>query len=139
MAIELEWIGGERFRAVTPEGVELELDGGRTAGLSPTDALLVSLASCMGIDVVDILTKGRQSLRASRLRVEGERRDSPPRRFTRIRLEVLLIGSGLSRAKAERAVELSRTTYCSVWNTLAPDVELDVDLELREEAGPAPA
>ena len=139
MAIELEWTGGERFRAVTPEGVEIQLDGGRAAGISPTDALLVAFASCMGIDVVDILTKGRQAPRACRLRVAGERRESPPRRFTRIRLDVRLVGPGISRAKAERAVDLSRTTYCSVWNTLAPDVELEVDLELVEESGPDPA
>mgnify|MGYP006196128999 CR=1 FL=1 len=86
----------------------------------------------MGIDIVDILTKGRQDLRACALRVDGERRDAPPRRFTSIALDVELTGVGLSREKAERAVELSRTTYCSVWATLAPDVALEVRLSILE-------
>lgn len=130
MGIELEWTGDQRFRARTEEGVELVVDGERAAGASPTDALLIALAACMGIDIVDILRKGRQDLRGCALKVAGERRADPPRRFTAIRLEVKLSGAGLSRAKAERAIELSRTRYCSVWATLSEDVEFQVDLTL---------
>lgn len=132
VGVDLEWIGGQRFRAVTAEGVELVVDGDRREGASPTDMLLISLAACMGIDIVDILTKGRQDLQGCAIEVEGTRREAPPRRFTAIRLAVELSGRDLSRSKAERAVELSRETYCSVSNTLAPDVDLEVRLELRE-------
>lgn len=127
----LEWVGGERFRASTPVGSQV-LDGERVTGASPTDALLIALAACMGIDIVDILAKGRQELTGCRIEASGLRREEPPRRFTAITLEVELTGRNLSRQKAERAVELSRTKYCSVWNSMAPDIDLTVNLEITD-------
>jgi putative redox protein len=112
--------------------VEVPVDGDTEAGISPMETLLVALGSCMGADVVDILRKGRQELTAAGIRISGERRDEPPRRFTAIAVVIALEGRGLQRARAERAVELSRVTYCSVWNSLAPDITLDVTLELAE-------
>ena len=44
----------------------------------------------------------------------------------------MLTGWSLNRAKAERAVQLSRDIYCSVWSSMAPDIDLTVDLELEE-------
>lgn len=131
MAVTLEWVGDHRFRATTPSGVEVVVDGGKEAGISPMESLLVALAACMGIDVVDILTKGRQEVTGCTVTAEGERRAEPPRRYTSIALTVELAGRDLSRARAERALQLSRETYCSVWHSMAPDVELSFDLTLR--------
>ena len=96
------------------------------------ESLLAALASCMAADVVDILRKGRQELTGLSIRASGTRRDDPPRRFTAIALDFDLVGRGLDRAKAERAAELSRSTYCSVWNSMATDIDLQVTLVLRE-------
>ena len=131
-AVELVWRGDERFDAVTPSGIQVALDGTEETGISPMQALAVALASCMGADVVDILKKGREDLTGCRIRVEGDRREKPPRKYTTLRLAIELTGWRLSRAKAERAVQLSRDTYCSVWNSMAPDIDLSVELELRE-------
>lgn len=133
MAVTLEWTGGQRFRATAPGGAEVVLDGEREAGVSPTDALLLALAACMGIDVVDILAKGRQEVTGCTIAASGARRDEPPRRFTAITLEFALRGRSLDRAKAERAIELSRSTYCSVVHSLAPDIDLAVELSLAED------
>ena len=131
-AIELVWRGEERFDALTPTGIHVALDGTRRTGTSPMEALALALASCMGTDVVDILQKGREDLTGCRIRVDGDRRETPPRRYTAIRLAIELTGWRLSRAKAERAVQLSRDTYCSVWSSMAPDIDLSVRLELHE-------
>ena len=130
--VELVWRGDERFDAVTPSGMQVAIDGTKETGTSPIQALAVALASCMGTDVVDILKKGREDLTGCRLRVEGDRRETPPRRYTAIRLWIELTGWSLSRAKAERAVQLSRDTYCSVWRSMAQDIDLSIQLELRE-------
>lgn len=132
MEMTLEWEGDHRFTTTTGTGVEIDVDGDRERGVSPMEALLAGLAACMAIDVVDILVKGRQALEACRVTAKGERRSDPPRRFTRVALAFELAGSDLSRSKAERAVQLSRETYCSVWHSLAPDLEMDVSIELRE-------
>ncbi|MGH7544326.1 MAG: OsmC family protein [Gemmatimonadota bacterium] len=131
-AVELVWRGDERFDAVTPSGIEVAIDGTRETGISPVEALAVALASCMGTDVVDILKKGREDLTGCRIRVDGDRRETPPRRYTAVRLAIELTGWSLSRAKAERAVQLSRDTYCSVWSSMAPDIDLTVELDLHE-------
>ncbi|MBW3660995.1 MAG: OsmC family protein [Gemmatimonadetes bacterium] len=132
MEITLEWRGEERFVATTSTGVEVALDGASGEGVSPMESLLVALAGCMATDVVDILTKGRQQPLACRVLARGERREEPPRRFTTLGLTIELTGADLSRGKVDRAVRLSRETYCSVWHTLARDLDLDIEVELRE-------
>ncbi|HEY7472521.1 MAG TPA: OsmC family protein [Gemmatimonadota bacterium] len=134
MSVTIKWEGDMRFLARTEDGHELAFDGTRETGASPTEALLASLAACMGIDVVDILRKGRQDVDRCVIEATGERRKEPPRRFTSIRLEFRLLGRHLSRERVERAIDLSRTTYCSVWHTLAPDLELDVGLTIEDSA-----
>lgn len=131
MEITLDWRGDERFVTRTGTGIEIPLDGTRAEGVSPMESLLAALAGCMAIDVVDILTKGRQALADCRVRARGTRREDPPRRVTALSLTVELTGTELSRDKAERAVRLSREKYCSVWHTLAPDLDMDVEVELR--------
>ncbi|HKY60637.1 MAG TPA: OsmC family protein [Gemmatimonadota bacterium] len=130
--VELVWRGEERFDAIAPSGIQVAIDGTKETGMSPIQALAAALGACMGTDVVDILKKGREDLTGCRIRVEGDRRETPPRRFTAIRLAIELTGWSLSRAKAERAVQLSRDTYCSVWRSMAPDIDLSVELDLGE-------
>jgi putative redox protein len=132
MNVTLTWDGDLRFRALGQAGVEVPVDGDTRSGISPMESLLVALASCMGSDVVDILRKGRQELTGCSIRMTGTRRETHPRRFTAIRMEIDLEGRDLQRAKAERAVELSRSTYCSVWNSMASDTDFQVAIGLRE-------
>lgn len=133
MSVTVGWEGDMRFRARTEDGHELPFDGTRELGASPTEGLLAALAACMGIDVVDILRKGRQDVDRCDIEISGERRKDPPRRFTSVRLEFRLVGSELSPVRVERAIELSRTTYCSVWQSLAPDIELEVAVAIEAE------
>lgn len=134
MAVTLTWEGDLRFRAAGAAGIEVVIDGDGDKGISPMEALLAALAGCMGSDIVDILRKGRQDLTECSIRLSGTRRETPPRRYTAIALAIDLEGRGLDPAKAQRAVELSRTTYCSVWNSLAPDIDLDVTVGVHESS-----
>lgn len=133
MSVTVAWEGDMRFRARTEDGHELPFDGTRELGAAPTEGLLAALAACMGIDVVDILRKGRQDVDRCDIEISGERRKDPPRRFTSVRLEFRLVGSELSPARVERAIELSRTTYCSVWQSMAPDIELEIAVAIEAE------
>lgn len=128
----VEWEGEQRFRAQAEANSQV-LDGERSAGLSPTDTLLAALAACMGIDIVDILQKGRLELTGCRIHVSGIRREEPPRRFTAIDMAVEVEGLRLDHRKVERAVELSRTKYCSVWSSLAPDIDLTIEARVADQ------
>lgn len=129
--IELTWASDQRFEARDASGVSLTLDGNTSSGFSPTEALLSSLAACMGIDVVMILEKMRVGFQGLSIMVEGERVAEPPHYFNRIRLRFRIRGP-VQRDKAERAVELSFEKYCSVFHTLRNDINIDTVIELAE-------
>lgn len=131
IAVEVEWDRELRFSARGRGGASVVVDGGGDAGPSPMESLLIALASCMGIDVVDMLGKMRVPFDGLAVRAEGDRRPEPPRRYTAIRLIYETEGvAEEARAKLQRAVDLSRDKYCSVLHTLQPDVDLTVHVEL---------
>ena len=45
---------------------------------------------------------------------------------------IVAVANAIHRFCPERAVQLSRDIYCSVWSSMAPDIDLTVDLELEE-------
>ena len=108
---------------------QMVVDGNQDAGWSPMQHLLVALGGCMGIDIADILTKMRTPPARMEVELVGERPTDPPRRFQRITLPLRIQGD-VPLKNVERAVELSRDTYCSVWRTFSQDTELNVDIEL---------
>lgn len=130
--IALQWGDGLRFRGVAG-GVETAIDGEGEAGPSPMSLLLLALVSCSGSDVVEILRKGRERLTGLRVSARGERRPRPPHRYTRVSLVFVASGS-VVRAKLERAVRLSLDKYCSVFHTLRPDLELEWEVRVEEDA-----
>jgi putative redox protein len=129
VATSLSWAGGLRFTASSTSGA-VTLDGDGTAGPTPVEALAFSLAGCMGVDVVDILVKGRYSLEALDANLVAERAEEPPRRLLRVTLQFILRGNAPTAA-IERAIALSRDKYCSVWHSLRPDIELLTSHEVR--------
>jgi len=119
--VELEWQEGFRFE-FRSAGMAGLIDGRRAEAPAPTDMLLGALGACAGIDMVDILEKGRQEVRGLRVTVSGTRRPDPPRYFERLHVRFVLQGD-VSEAKAQRAAALSFEKYCSVYHTLRKDVE----------------
>lgn len=127
--IEVTWEGEMRWRGGPGGGPALVVDGRRDAAPSPVDALLVSLAACSGIDVVDYLEKRRTPPSAVSVTVRFSRAAEPPRRVTAAHL-VFRVTSESPREHVERAVQLSFEKYCSVSSTFAPDTELTWAVEL---------
>jgi putative redox protein len=105
--------------------VTMTLDSASVAGPSPMQALAFGLAGCMAMDVVHILKKGRHSLRGLRVDLTGSRAEEEPRRFTAIALHFTITGDMPSEA-VQRAVDLSREKYCSVWHSLRQDIQFTV-------------
>jgi putative redox protein len=109
----------------------LTLDSASGAGPSPMQALGFALAGCMAMDVVHILKKGRHDLRGLRVDLRGERHQAEPRRFTRIELRYTITGN-VASDPIERAIQLSREKYCSVWHSMRQDIELDVSFSVSD-------
>jgi putative redox protein len=83
----------------------------------------------MAIDVVHILRKGRLELRGLRAELQAERAPRDPKRLVRVRLHFRVSGD-VPPDKVERAIALSRETYCSVWHSLRPDLDLTTTFEV---------
>lgn len=131
MRVGLRWTGEDHRFVGGPEGgPEVTLESGGNGAPSPTQLLLLSLAGCMGIDVVDILGKSRVPLESMEVSVEGDRAPDFPRRFTALRLVYRLRGPEPEHdARLQHAIDLSREKYCSVLHTLRPDLALDIRIE----------
>ncbi|MDR3563744.1 MAG: OsmC family protein [Negativicutes bacterium] len=126
MKTQIEWQGKMRFSAVGDSGHAVVMDagvesGGEGQGARPTELLLNALAGCSGIDIVLILGKMRETPSAFSLEVEGERRETEPKSFTRIMVTYKVEG-GVKAASLERAIRLSLEKYCSVSNSLRAEV-----------------
>lgn len=128
---DLIWSGALRFAATTGK-TALVTDGDGEAGPSPMDLMALGVVGCMAADVVAILQKGRHPLKALHASFSGARLSEPPRRFTSITLHFALTGE-ISDAVVERAIELSRTRYCSAWASLREDITLTTTFTVLRE------
>ena len=133
--VHVEWAGDRRFDAGRPGGPTLRLDGDGDTAQGPVDAVLSALASCVSVDVVDILAKRRTPVERLAIDVTGERVTTIPRRLRRVLLDFYIDGAGIERQQAERAIDLSISKYCSVRDSLAPDIEVEWTLTLNGEPG----
>lgn len=131
--VNLEWDGEQAFTA--HDGVhEWVLDGRNQAGPTPVVALASSLAGCMAIDIVHILTRGRFEVRSFDLNLRGHRADTEPRRFVRIDIRVVL-DTIAPQEQVDRAIALSREKYCSVWHSMRQDIDLVTTVVRAEPRG----
>ncbi|MBK5255109.1 MAG: OsmC family protein [Vicinamibacteria bacterium] len=121
IVLSLKWQGGQRFHGVSGD-VTMALDGKRETGPSPVQAVAFSLAGCMGIDVVDVIEKGRLPLKALTCDMKVFRDSEAPKRITGIELHFVVTG-GVPEDRVARAIELSREKYCSVWHSLNPSIK----------------
>jgi putative redox protein len=143
--VRLNWAGEHRFDAGRVGKPSVRIDASAETGPSPVDALLIALGSCTAVDVVDILAKRRTPVESMSIEVVGTRMDAPqpPRPLTHARLVYKIRGPGIERVHAERAIELAVNKYCSVRDSLDPNVPVEWALELNGDGdaiadGPVP-
>jgi putative redox protein len=143
MKARAKWVEGMAFMGEAGSGHAVIMDGapdygGRNIGIRPMEMLLIGLAGCTGFDVVQILKKGREAVTGCEVEVEAQRASEDPKVFTRIHIAYRVSGRGLSQAKAERAVTLSKEKYCSASIMLGATAEMSTSLtvvdELQQEA-----
>lgn len=128
----LEWDGEQQFTGEVGRHT-VGLDGTSHTAPTPVQLLVLSLAGCMAIDVVHILARGRHAVHSLKTTMTVHRAAEEPRRLTRVHLDFSLAGEMLPE-HVERAIDLSRDKYCSVWNSLRQDIELVVAFTIEAVA-----
>ena len=132
------WRGEHRFDA-GPEGRVAAVDADARTAPGPVETLLNAIATCSGVDVLDMLAKRRTPAQRLEVHVTATRRSEAPRRVQQLSLEFRIDGAGIEAEQAERAIELSFEKYCSVAASLAPDIVAESILVLNgKRSAPRP-
>ena len=119
------------FIGTTQRGYEVEFDVRYEEGCSPTETLLLSIAGCLSIDIVHILRKMRCDVKHYEVSAEGARKPDPPQYYTSFSMMIRITGEGITPKKIDRAIALSREKYCSVYHSLRPDIQVNIQYEIQ--------
>jgi putative redox protein len=136
----VKWIGGKQFVGIdsTHHSVVLSTpDEG--IGIKPSELLLIAVASCSAVDVVEILEKKRMPLNHLEISVSSEQDQDPPWTFRKIRIHFRIGGKNLTEKAVAQAIQLSEEKYCSVAATIRGTAEIITEYELIAEELPASA
>lgn len=139
MKITSQWIDGRCFIASNEQGNSIIMDGtsldeGVKRGASPMEVLLMGIAGCSSIDVVEIAKKQRQDVRDCIATVQAQRVDSIPRVFTKIHVHFKVVGKNLKAETIAKAVQLSAEKYCSASIMLSKAAPVSYSFEVVEVA-----
>ena len=127
----VRWIGEKKFIGIdsTNHSVVLSTpDEG--IGMKPSELLLVALASCTAVDVVEILNKRRVPLSSLEIQVSAEQDEDPPWTFRKILVKYLVSGEKITDKDISTAIELSEGKYCSVAATVRGKAEIVTEYEI---------
>ncbi|HEY9086624.1 MAG TPA: OsmC family protein [Anaerolineaceae bacterium] len=131
----VRWIGGKKFVGTDSGNHSVVLStSDEGIGMKPSELLLVSLASCSAVDVVEILAKKRMTLTSMEISASGEQDSDPPWTYRKIHLRYCLRGKDLTEKAVEQAIQLSEERYCSVAATIRGKAEITFSFEIQPEA-----
>lgn len=128
MAFELE-VNNHKFMIDADEKV-----GGENRGPRPKSLMQAALAGCTSMDVVSILRKMRVQFDDFKVHVDGEVTEEHPKHYSHIHVTYELTGKDLekSRAKIEKAVNLSEDRYCGVSFSYKQVMKMSHEIVLNE-------
>jgi putative redox protein len=130
---KLEWKEQMQFVGQAGDGPRVLLDspdGG--TGPTPMEMVLMGVAGCTAIDVIHIMKRRRAKVTGFQVNITGERAEDHPKRYTRILIEYVLEGTGITSKDVERAIKLSTTKYCSATASMNAQVETSYRILVKE-------
>ena len=128
---KVQWVDGMQFVGTDSGGHSVVLSGDdRQSGVRPSEMLLVALASCTAVDVVEIMAKKRKPLRSLEIIINGERDPDPPWPYRSIEVNYRLSGENLTDKAVAQAIELSSEKYCSVAATVRGVADIRTKFEI---------
>ena len=98
----------------------------------PMELLLAGAGGCTAFDVVSILKKGRHAVTGCEVSLHAERAETEPKVFTRIHFHFKVSGRQLKPEAVARAIELSKSKYCSASIMLGKTATITHDFEIEE-------
>ena len=131
----VKWIEGKQFIRIDSTNHSVVLSTPKEGiGIKPSDLLLIAVASCSAVDVVEILEKKRMTLTHLEISSSGEQDQDPPWTFRTIHMHYKIGGKNLTEKAVAQAIQLSEEKYCSVAATIRGTAEIITDFEILEES-----
>jgi putative redox protein len=132
----VKWIGGKTFLGVdsTSHSVVLSTPGDGL-GIKPSDLLLIAIASCSAVDLVEILNKKRMPLSELEISVTSQQDEDPPWTFRKIHLSFCLRGDHLTEKAVSQAITLAEEKYCSVAATVRATTKITTEFSILPDPG----
>ena len=125
------WLKDRHFVGTDSNNRSVVLSGQKEGiGVSPSETLLIALASCSSVDVVEILEKKRKKLTLLEVTASGEQDPEPPWAYRKIHVKYRLGGQGLTDKAVTQAIQLSQEKYCSVAATVRGVADVTYDYEI---------
>jgi putative redox protein len=130
----VKWIDGQQFIGIDSTQHSVVLSTPKEGiGIKPSDLLLLAVASCTAVDVVDILAKKRLPLSRLEISAAGEQDQDPPWTFRKIHLTFRIAGKNLTEKAVEQAIQLSEEKYCSVAATIRATAQITTEFEILSD------
>ncbi len=127
----VRWLDEQHFVGIDSGGHSVVLSGQKNGiGVSPSQMLLVALASCSSVDVVEILKKKRMKLTLLEVTTSGEQDPEPPWAYRKIHVKYRIGGEGLTDKAVAQAISLSQEKYCSVAATVRGVAQITTEYEI---------
>ena len=127
----VRWLDEMHFVGIDSGGHSVVLSGQKNGiGVSPSQMLLVALASCSSVDVVEILKKKRKKLTLLEVTISGEQDLEPPWAYRKIHVKYRVGGEGLTDKAVSQAISLSQDKYCSVSATVRGVAQITTEYEI---------
>ncbi len=101
-------------------------------GFRPMELLAMGLAGCTAMDVISILKKKRMDVVDFEVKVHTEKAQDYPQIWTVAELEYIVTGRNIDPKAVERAMGLSKQTYCPAQNMLGKAVDIQTKYTIIE-------
>jgi putative redox protein len=129
-------VQGMHFHGENARGLGVEMDSMPAevmpSGMTPMELVLQAAGGCSLMDVAFILRKRRIPLEMLTAEVVGVKRDTNPKIYEKIEVVYRAKGEGVTVDELNRAVQLSISTYCSVFGMLQKSAEVTWRSEVIE-------
>jgi putative redox protein len=140
MDAKVTWQGRMSFTGSANTGFKVPLGttpevGGDNDGFQPMELLATSLAGCTAMDVVSILQKKRQDLKAFDVQVHARRATEHPKVITQATIEFTVSGHNIDEAAVLRSIELSATRYCPALAMFSKIFPIQMEYAIYEDLG----
>ena len=137
MNISVKWIDGMLMVGKSDSGHAIVMDGppeigGENLGVRPMEMLLLGMAGCTMIDVVNTLKKMREDVVDCQTQVSADRSEEYPKVFTNIHVHFVFRGNQLNSSKVDKAIKLSAEKYCSASIMIGKTAVITHDFEIIE-------